>query len=244
MPVLPTGTVTDVEGSIKLGERATGERPFDPEEGALATEVAPALTAALRRSLHRGPPGWSCSNVPPGVLILDDELRLRSQTPAARQWLAALPGRPAVASAAPPLPTPIYSVAARLLGQEAGVDPHRPPRSRVRLASRQWAVLHAARLEGADAGIAVTIEPARPNEVLDVLSQAWELSPRERALVELVQVGLDTGQIAVRLCITPHTVQDHLKAIFDKVGVHSRRELVGDLAGFAGAESPAESRAA
>ena len=212
--------------------RAAGERTFDPDEGQLAADVAPALTAALRRSLHRGPPGWDVGDEPPGVLILDDDLRLRAQTPAARQWLAALPG--AVPSAAPPLPTPVYAVAARLLGQEAGVDPHRPPRSRVRLASRRWAVLHAARLEGAGGGIAVTIEQARPSEVLDLLYQAWELSPRERALVDLVQVGLDTGQIATRLCITPHTVQDHLKAIFEKVGVHSRRELVGGLVGAVG----------
>jgi DNA-binding CsgD family transcriptional regulator len=66
-------------------------------------------------------------------------------------------------------------------------------------------------------------------EVLDLLCQAWQLSSREQALLELVMAGQDTGQIAQRLCISTHTVQDHLKAIFDKVGVRSRRELVGGL---------------
>jgi DNA-binding CsgD family transcriptional regulator len=78
----------------------------------------------------------------------------------------------------------------------------------------------------------VTIEQARPREILDLLGQAWGLSPREHELLELVIGGLDTAQIAPiarQLCISPHTVQDHLKAIFDKVGVHSRRELVGGL---------------
>ena len=89
--------------------------------------------------------------------------------------------------------------------------------------------MHAARLEGEDARIAVTIESAHPQEVLDLLCQAWGLSPRERALLELVIGGLETGQIAARLSISPHTVQDHLKTIFDKVGAHSRRELVGGL---------------
>src|SRR5579884_901807 len=109
--------------------RATGERPFDPEEGQLVAELVPALAVALRRSLQRAPSQGDGGAAPPGVLILDDELRLHSQTPAARQWLAALAPAGA-AGAGPPLPTAVYAVAARLLGQEAGVDPHRTARSR------------------------------------------------------------------------------------------------------------------
>ncbi len=49
-------------------------------------------------------------------------------------------------------------------------------------------------------------------------------------MVALLVAGLDTRAITQRLSISPHTVQDHLKAVFDKIGIHSRRELLVTLA--------------
>jgi len=61
--------------------------------------------------------------------------------------------------------------------------------------------------------------------------RAWALTPREREVTRLVIDGLSSDDIAAALFISVHTVRDHLKVIFGKVGVSSRRDLAAALAG-------------
>jgi hypothetical protein len=44
-------------------------------------------------------------------------------------------------------------------------------------------------------------------------------------VASLVATGLSTTALAERLFLSPWTVQDHLKSIFDKTGTRSRGEL-------------------
>jgi DNA-binding CsgD family transcriptional regulator len=107
-----------------------------------------------------------------------------------------------------------------------------PPRHQFRTAGGRWAIVDGALLEGADAGrVAMTIRAAGPGEAVDLHCRAHGLTTRERELVSLVLTGLSTRQLADELSISSYTVKDHLKAVFDKVGVRSRRELVAGILG-------------
>jgi len=216
--------------------RDRGEPPFEPEDVELLEQLAPVLATALRRRAIQYPgapegPGPAGA----GVLILNEDLEIRSWTPAARDWLDALvpPGEPGAEAI-------VYGVAGRLLALRRGVAAHPGDRVRARTVTGHWAVIESAQLVGADAGsIAVSIRPAAPADLMDLICAAYELSARERQLVALLMAGLDTTTLTNMLFISRHTVQDHLKSIFAKVDVRSRRELVaklttGTLAGTSG----------
>jgi len=89
-------------------------------------------------------------------------------------------------------------------------------------------VTDSPRLAG---GFVVTMEPARAGDLAPLLMRAWGLSARERDVAWLAIGGLPSQDIAAALFISPHTARDHLKSIFAKTGVNSRRDLTATLAG-------------
>ena len=105
------------------------------------------------------------------------------------------------------------------------------PRTRLRTASGRWLALHTSRLraQNTEGRIAVIFEEARPLEIAPLIVDAYGLTKRECEITRLVLRGLSTAEVSEELHITPNTVRHHFKSIFDKVGVRSRRELVGQI---------------
>jgi DNA-binding CsgD family transcriptional regulator len=104
---------------------------------------------------------------------------------------------------------------------------------RVRTADRWWVRARAEPItsaSGGPRGVTIVIDAARAGNVLPLAASAYRLTGRELEVVRCVLNGLDTRSVAASLHIAEYTVQDHLKSVFGKVGVRSRRELAHELA--------------
>ena len=60
----------------------------------------------------------------------------------------------------------------------------------------------------------------------DEAGVAWALTPRQREVLRLVVEGCSNNVMGARLGVSVRTVEVHVAAIFAKVGVNSRAELV------------------
>jgi DNA-binding CsgD family transcriptional regulator len=203
---------------------------FSVQEQELIRTLAPHLAEGLRAGLLRIGAAETAAIDAPGLVVLDASGELVAATAPAQAWFVELGHDRRSAS---PVPAEV-STAAGLLNRRVDADPASPPvpRLRVRTLAGRWAVLHASWLDdvaGQPGQIAVIIEPATAIEVAEVIMQAYGLTERERTVTKLVCQGHSTAQIAAQLWITTNTVQDHLKSIFDKTGVRSRREVMARI---------------
>lgn len=207
--------------------RGPDDDPFDTAEVAFLSSLSSAFahgvrTGMLARLAEAQPPS---SVFGPAVVIVDRADRIVQMSPGAEERLRDLDlgvcgGDPLAAVSA------LVGAARRYGRGETTV----PPQSRVRGRSGVWLVLHAGPMSGVggerQGDVVVTIEEARPPEIVSLIVAAFGLTPRERDVTQLVLQGVDTKEIAATLHLSAYTVQDHLKSIFAKADVRSRRELI------------------
>jgi DNA-binding CsgD family transcriptional regulator len=205
--------------------RDGADRRFEPGDLELLASVGPSLGSVLRRAFMVAGDSDALEPSPPGVIVLNPDLRPLSWTAGARDWIGALPAA-ALFAAWGMLPAVVYPMAAMSRSRSAVTT----ARALERAVDGRWVMIEAAPLEGdADGKIAVTLRSAAPAETFDVICRAHALTPRERDVVAALLAGLDTRALSERLFISRHTVQDHLKSVFQKIGIHSRRELLASF---------------
>jgi DNA-binding CsgD family transcriptional regulator len=210
--------------------REQGEPWFTEHDVLLVAALSATLARAFRRALLTSTvvTPYAAEDAP-GVVVFDADGELESISPSADRWAAQMVEIPEPATAADS--KMIRAVAARARTMTAGQDPLQlAARSRVQTRSGQWLLLYGTPLSSSpDGRIAVIIQPAAPREIAPLMALAYGLTDRERQITALCMRGSSTKEIAQHLAISPYTVQDHLKAIFDKTGVRSRGELVGQI---------------
>jgi DNA-binding CsgD family transcriptional regulator len=180
--------------------------------------VAPVIGAATRVAVRTDAHGYR-GGVGPSIVVTGPGGEPRAITAAARTWQDELdeiaPGRFVVL---------LRAVVTGTLAAPSGTF-----QARVQTVSGGWVVLQGSRLIGDEEEVVVTIEPASGHHLVGMLLAAYGLTTREREICLEVISGHTTSEIADRLSISPHTIQDHLKSAFAKVGVRSRGELVATL---------------
>ena len=205
--------------------------PFTEGDVAFLASLSHTLAGGMRRALVAQAmaadvvaPGDS-----PGIVLFDGDGLPEMISPTAEHWIAQLVEEPPPES--PADSKLVQAVAARARSLAPGDDPIRgAARSRARTRGGTWLVLYGTPLAGGtDRRTAVVIQPAAPHEIAPLIALAYGLTDRECQVVRHCMEGRPTKQIATDLHISTYTVQDHLKSIFDKTGVRTRNELVGQI---------------
>ncbi|WP_339309254.1 LuxR C-terminal-related transcriptional regulator [Paenibacillus sp. FSL k6-2145] len=214
--------------------RKTESAVFTEEERLMIQSWTASIASMLRStSLTLIDEITSESPEEPGILITSDTFQLLSLNAPAQYWLSQLRMLEHVGPDV--LPRPVRAVSSHLQrknqaerAENTQLTPDSPSKVCIQLPDGRYLLLHASlmqHLAGPDQ-IAIRLEQAMPQDLLPLLAESHGLSSRERELLGYVLRSYSSKEIAAAMHISVYTVQDHLKSIFAKTKVSSRRELI------------------
>jgi DNA-binding CsgD family transcriptional regulator/PAS domain-containing protein len=226
-----TGFSAEVRMAFTVGEQAWGlgqlnrlSGRFTDDEKAWLERAAEHVARGLRRAMVSEPATCPSPVRGPGVVLLDEDARVVSATREAVEWLGELAPELLMSDVGDlRLPFHAHGFATRVRAAHEDGEPQ--IRSRLRTRHGVWLLMHGAVLEGTGL-LTLVIEPAKSADIAPLIVEAYGLNARELDVNRAIARGLGTSQIAAELFLSPHTVRDHVKSVFEKVGVSSRGELV------------------
>lgn len=198
--------------------RAEADGPFPASEVDHVRHLAPHVARLLKAGVARV---TAAALDTPTMVVLGADNTVQQITAGGRELLADLEHAGVDEGGVPRIVTSV-ATRARVSRTASHVA------TRVRGRSGRWVRVTAVPMADG-ASVAVMVEPARTEDLTPILLEAYGLTEREVEIVGLLARGLATKEIALELTLSPHTVRDHLKAIFDKADVRSRGELVAKL---------------
>jgi DNA-binding CsgD family transcriptional regulator len=200
---------------------------FSDEDAALVSRIVAPVSRALRLAHHSEPAAVEAIDWGgPGVIVVDGDERIEM---ADERALARVRSLGTDVGGSLPAAFSVVCAWARLR------DPDRPARARARgLSGGPWLTIDVSPIDDDARGrLAVVIQAATGPDVLDAAMRSHALSAREREVAGLLIAGQANKEIAASLCVSPHTVADHLKSIFEKTGAHTRGGVAAAIFGSA-----------
>jgi DNA-binding NarL/FixJ family response regulator len=210
-------------GAVHLARRE--ERgDFARQDAAVLARLAAPIAEGLRTSLRFDAARRPQDGGAPGLVVLDAADDIVLITAPARELLAAMRST-ALARSEHRAPAALLALAqftrSRARAEEGGPAAVAVP------SALGWITLHASLPEGgADGQVAIVVDRATTEQASAVRLEVHGVSAREREVAVLLAQGASNTEIAAALVLSPYTVQDHIKSLFEKTGVASRQELV------------------
>ena len=235
----PAGLRYDVQVACTAGgwswghlclRRREKDGPFESHDLRFLESLAPHLTSGLRAAGSRAALAATPATTT-GVVVLGPDGRVELANGVAERLF-----RQPVSGTRHCFLSGVNIVAARL-ERTLNHDPETdlPELMLTDESSQRTYRIRAERVVGNDGrprGL-ILIEPAASPDITHQIQALalYGLSRRECEVAVALVRGASTAQIAAELVVSPHTVQDHIRKVYDKLAVNSRHQLATRLLG-------------
>jgi DNA-binding CsgD family transcriptional regulator len=214
-----------VWGAVHIARRED-RHDFTAQDAAVLASVTGVIADGIRSSLRFDAAREARDASAPGLVILGPGDEVEMITPPARELMAAMESHNAGPDGTPP--SPLLALAAFARSKGGSADQHGDAVAVP--TSAGWVTLHASLPEGsAGRRVAIVLERTSSRQSTAIRLEADGVTPREREIAALLAQGLTNPEIAEALVLSPYTIQDHIKNLFEKTGVSSRQELVARI---------------